>query len=280
MCFLSFLFLYPFLYVVYASISDPVLLVRNEGILLAPLGFTLEGYKLVFQNPNIYTGYLNTFIYVTAGTVVNLLMTSIGAYVLSRKDLLLKKGLMLLITFTMFFGGGLIPSFLLVNSLGMMNTRLALIIPGAISTWNLIVMRTSFAEIPVSLEESAKLDGANDIQVLFRIILPVSKAVIAVMALFYAVGHWNSWFSASIYLRDRKLFPLQLILQEILIKNDASMLGNASAQQLQDINTNKAWYRTLIQYCTIVVATGPILCIYPFIQKYFVKGVMVGSIKA
>lgn len=280
MVFLSGVFLYPFLFVIFASFSEPVELVKHHGFLLKPLGFTLEGYKFVFKNPNIYYGYLNTVIYVTAGTALNIFMTSLGAFVLSRKSFLFKKFIMFMITFTMFFGGGLIPFFLLVNQLGMMDTRAALIIPGAISTWNLIIMRTAFMEIPDSLEESAKLDGANDIQVLFRIILPVSKAVIAVMALFYAVGHWNSWFNASIFLRNRKLFPLQLILQEILILNDTTMLSTHDTQLLQDVNTNKAWYRTLVQYCTIIIATVPILFIYPFMQKYFVKGVMIGSIKA
>jgi len=274
------MFLYPFLYVVFASFSNPELLVKHKGLLLLPEGFTLQGYTFVFRNPNIYSGYLNTIYYVVVGTLYNMVMTCLGAYVLSRKDWLLKTPMMVMITFTMFFSGGLIPSFILVKNLGMMNTRAALIIPGAISTYNMIIMRTSFMQIPSGLEESAKLDGANDLQILWHVVLPVSKAVLAVITLFYAVGHWNSWFNASIYLRKRELFPLQLILREILIENNTSaMLDNASAQTLQDLATNKAWYKELVQYSTIVVSTVPILFIYPFVQKYFVKGVMIGSIK-
>jgi len=280
MLILSFMFLYPFLYVVFASFSNPELLVKHKGLLLLPEGFTLQGYTFVFRNPNIYSGYLNTIYYVVVGTLYNMVMTCLGAYVLSRKDWLLKTPMMVMITFTMFFSGGLIPSFILVKNLGMMNTRAALIIPGAISTYNMIIMRTSFMQIPSGLEESAKLDGANDLQILWHVVLPVSKAVLAVITLFYAVGHWNSWFNASIYLRKRELFPLQLILREILIENNTSaMLDNASAQTLQDLATNKAWYKELVQYSTIVVSTVPILFIYPFVQKYFVKGVMIGSIK-
>lgn len=268
--------LYPMAYVLFASISNPKLLSQHQGILFRPLGFTLKGYELVLDNPNIKNGYINTLIYVIAGTLVNLVMTSLGAYVVSRKNLFWQKYIMFIITFTMFFGGGLIPYYLVVQKLGLINRRLSLIITSAISTWNLIVMRTSFMSIPDSLEESAKLDGANDFTVLFRIILPVSKATLAVMTLFYAVGHWNSWFSAMIFLRDRKLFPLQLILREILITNDTkdmTLITDASQLADQDI------YKSLVQYCTIIVATLPILFIYPFLQKYFVKGVMIGSLK-
>ncbi|MFU0799298.1 MAG: carbohydrate ABC transporter permease [Xylanivirga thermophila] len=268
--------LYPMLYVLFASISDPKALSQHRGILLKPLGFTLKGYDLVFSNPNISSGYINTIFYVIIGTAINIFMTSLGAYVLSRRDLYWRKLITFLITFTMFFGGGLIPYYLLVQKLGLINTRAAMIIPGAVSTWNLIVMRTSFLSIPDSLEESARLDGANDFTILFKIILPLSKATIAVMTLFYAVGHWNEWFNAMIFLRDRELFPLQLILREILITNDTkdmTIITDASQLGEQDI------YKSLVQYCTIIVATVPILFIYPFLQKYFVKGVMIGSVK-
>ena len=274
--------LYPMLHVLFSSVSDPIELMKHQGIMLRPLGFTINGYKLVFQNPNISNGYLNTIFYVGVGTLINIFMTSIGAYVLSRKNVLWKNLMTFIITFTMFFGGGLIPFYLLVKKLGMMDTRWAIIIPGAISTYNLFVMRTSFAGIPVSLEESAKIDGANDFTVLFRIILPLSKAVLAVMALFYAVGHWNAWFNAMIFLRNRKLYPLQVILREILISNDMQTMGNVESlvEGSVEANADVVYFsRILVQYCTIVVATAPILFLYPFIQKYFVKGVMIGSLK-
>ncbi|MCS7462829.1 carbohydrate ABC transporter permease [Paenibacillus doosanensis] len=268
--------LYPLLYVLFASFSEPAELAKHTGILLKPLGFSVVGYEIVFNNPNIIIGYMNTIIYVVVGTCLNVLLTAIGAYVLSRKNLMLKKPMMIMIVFTMYFGGGLIPHFLLVKNLGMYDSRLALIIPGIIATWNLIVMRTAFNAIPDSLEESAKIDGANDFVILFRIILPVTKATLAVMVLFYAVGHWNSWFNAMIYLRDRGLFPLQLLLREILIANSAggNLLEGASVS-----DDDQALVYLVIKYCTIIVATVPILFIYPFCQKYFMKGVMLGSLK-
>lgn len=274
--------LYPMLYVLFASFSDPIELMKHRGLILRPLGFTIAGYKLVFKNPSITTGYLNTLFYVTAGTAINLFMTSLGAYVLSRKNVLWKNTIAFMITITMLFSGGLIPFYLLVKSLGMVNTRWALIIPGAISTYNLFVMRTSFASIPDSLEESAKIDGANDFIILFRIILPLSKAVLAVMTLFYAVGHWNAWFNAMIFLRKRELFPLQLILREILIANDMQSMSNLEGLVDVSVQANADivyFARLLVQYCTIIVATMPILFLYPFVQKYFVKGVMIGSLK-
>lgn len=267
--------LYPFLFVLISSISDPKLLLNHRGILLRPIGFTLKGYEMVFKNPNIWYSYKNTIFYVIVGTTLNILMTSSAAYVLSRKNFMFGTIIMKLITFTMFFGGGLIPFYLLVKNIGLLNTRLAIIIPYAVSVWNIIIMRTSFMGIPPSLVESAKIDGANDITILFRIILPVSKAILSVMTLFYAVGHWNSWFSAMIFLRDRSLFPLQLILREILISNDTS-----SMDTIKTLDSNQTFlYKELLKYCTVIVATVPILLIYPFLQKHFVKGVMIGSIK-
>ncbi|MGL6173273.1 MAG: carbohydrate ABC transporter permease [Cellulosilyticaceae bacterium] len=268
--------IYPFLYVIFASFSEPSRLMQQRGLLLAPLGFTIEGYKMVFANPSIISGYGNTIIYVVLGTALNLFATSLAAYGLSRKDVYWAKYIMMMITFTMFFGGGMIPTYLLMKNLHLLNTRWVLIIPGAVAVWNLIIMKTSFEGIPASLEEAAKIDGANELVILWKIILPLSKATLAVMALFYAVGHWNSWFSAMIYLRDRELYPLQLILREILILNDTSNMQTITDQsQLSDFNQ----YKTLVQYCTIIVATGPILLVYPFLQKYFVKGVLVGGVK-
>ena len=265
---------YPILHVLSASFSDPNDLMVHTGPIFHPLGFTLKGYDLVFKNPNIWSGYKNTLIYLVAGTALNLLMTSMGAYVLSRKGADLVKPLMFLIIFTMYFGGGLIPFYLMMKNLGLINNIWAMILPGAISTYNLIVMRTSFMAIPDSLIESAKIDGANDFVILFKIILPLSKAVIAVMALFYGVAYWNSWFNAMIFLKDRAKFPLQLILREILISNDQTTMSQGMIS-----STQQDLYKPLIQYCTIIVGTVPIFFVYPFLQKHFTKGVMIGSLK-
>jgi len=250
---------------------------KHNGILLKPLGFTLNGYKLVFNNPSIMKGFANTLFYVVVGTSISLLLTCMSAYVLSRKNLLLGKPLMLMVTITMFFSGGLIPFYLQVQRLGLMNTRWAIILPSAISVWNLIVMRTAFSSIPESLIESAKIDGANDFTVLFKIVIPVSKATLAVIGLFYAVSQWNAWFNAMIFLRDRDKYPLQLILREILIANDTREMMNLPKGSAQFIKADA--YKTLIKYSTIIVSIIPILCVYPFLQKYFVKGVMIGSVK-
>lgn len=274
MLFMIVITLYPFVYVLLSSISDSRQLMSHTGLLLSPQGFNLDAYVKVFQNPNIIGGYINTIVIVLGGTLLNLFMTSLGAYVLSRKGVPWTRTVMLVIVFTMFFSGGLIPMYLLVNNwLDLGNSLLALIIPGLISTWNLIILRTSFEGIPDGLIESARMDGAQDFTILFRIVLPLSLPVMAVMVLFYGVSHWNSWFSAMIYLRDRELFPLQLILREILIQNStAYMSGDASASDVEAVGES-------IKYATIIVATLPILAVYPFLQKYFVKGVMIGSIK-
>lgn len=263
--------LYPMWHVVMASFSDPIELMRHTGVIWKPLGLSLEGYRVVIQNPNIPVSYLNTIFYVFLGTSINMLLTTLGAYALSRKGFMFKKTLTLLIVFTMYFNAGLVPNFLLVKGLGLYNTVWALVLPGAVSTWNLIVMKTSFQAVPVSLEESARLDGANDFTILFRIFLPLSKATVAVMILFYAVAHWSSWFNAMIYLRDRSKFPLQLIMREILIANSTS--GNTL------MDTDAMFLQEVVKYATIVVSTVPILFIYPFAQKYFMAGVMMGSVK-
>ncbi len=267
--------LYPLLYVAFASVSDPATLMTTRGLLLGPVGFTLEAYARVFDNPMISIGYRNTLFYVIGGTALNLLMTMLGAYALSRRNLMFRRPLTLLIVFTMFFSGGLIPTFLLVGrTLNLMDTPWALILPGAIQTINLIIMRTAFEGIPYELEEAARVDGANDFIILFRIIVPLSTPVIAVMILFYAVGHWNAFFSAMVYLRTRDLYPLQLILREILISNSTeAMTTGVSSGDVMPIGET-------IKYATIIVATVPILLIYPFLQRYFVKGVMIGAIKA
>jgi len=269
--------LYPILHVIFASFSNPVNLLQHTGFLIWPTGFSLEGYSIVFKNPNILQGYQNTIIYVVGGTILNVFLTAMGGYVLSRKSFLWKSEVMLFITFTMFFSGGLIPNYLLIRSIGLFDSRLAIIIPGAISTYNLIITRTAMNSIPDSLEESAKLDGANAFVIFWKIILPVSKATIAVITLYYAVAHWNAWFNASIYLRRRALYPLQLILREILINENMQATLDALGNNAGAAETYLAG--ELVKYCTIVIATLPILTIYPFIQKYFVKGVMIGSVK-
>ncbi|KAB8136776.1 carbohydrate ABC transporter permease [Gracilibacillus oryzae] len=270
---LSLVTLYPLLYILFASISDPTYVAQTRGLMLFPKDLTLEAYRMVFKNPMIITSYINTLIYVAVGTTINILLTSLGAYALSRKKVMWGNLIMFMIVFTMFFEGGLIPLYLLVSELNLIDSRWALILPTAVSAFNLIIMRTAFQGIPDSLEESARIDGAKDFTILFRIILPLSLPVVAVMILFYGVFHWNSWFHAMIFLQDRELFPVQLILREILIANDTSnMTTGVSSVDAMPIGET-------VKYATIVVATVPILCLYPFLQKYFVKGVMIGGIK-
>ena len=274
--FLSFLCvaaLYPFIFVVFASFSDPNLMLRHNGFLLAPLGFSLDAYKAVMQNPNIGIGYKNTLIVLIGGTCLNMVVTSLAAYALSRKSLEFRGVYLKLIVFTMVFSGGLIPLYLIVRGVGLTESLWALIIPTLINTQNFIIMRTSFEAIPESLEESARIDGANDFTILIRIVLPLSTATLAVIGLYYGVYHWNAWFHASMFLRDRSMYPLQLILREILIQNDTSMMTTgAAASDFVPLGET-------IKYATIVVATVPILCVYPFLQKYFIKGVMIGAVK-
>ena len=265
--------LYPLLYVVFASFSVPSQLVHHTGLLLHPLGFTLAGYKLVLANPLILSGYLNTIFIVVIGSGINIFLTAMLAYVLSRKKLLWGPVMMGIVMFTMFFDGGIIPRFLLVKDIGLLDSLFSVILPYAVNTMNLIILRTFFQSIPESLEESARIDGANDFVILFRIILPLSVAAIAVITLYYAVDHWNSWFSASIFIRKRELFPLQLILREILITNsNESMTVDSQVSEIAELEV-------ILRYSAIVVSTVPILILYPFLQKYFVKGVMIGAVK-
>ena len=268
--------IYPLWYVLVASLSDPVLLYMQRGILVWPLGeWSIRGYQLVMENPNIPLGFRNTLIYLGVGTFINMMITTMAAYGLSRKDCYWNGKIMKLIAFTMYFAGGLIPFYLMVKNMNLLDTYSGLILPVMVNTWNLIVMRTAFAGIPDSLEESARLDGANDWTILWRIFFPLAQATIAVIALFYAVGWWNNWFNPSIFLSSKSKYPLQLVLREILLKNDTSAMtqvGSIGQSQQEQ-------YRMLVKYCTIIVATVPILIVYPFLQRYFVKGVMVGSIK-
>jgi putative aldouronate transport system permease protein len=273
MAFIVVVMLYPFLHVALASISDPTRLMQHRGVLWRPLGFTLASYRLVLRNPMIVKGYINTLIYVVAGTSLNLLMTSLGAYALSRRQWLGRNALMIIIVFQLFFSGGLIPFYLLVKWLGMINTRLSMIIPTAIISWHMFIMTTAFRQIPEALEESAKIDGANDFTVLFRIFLPLSAPIVAVMVLFYGVNHWNEWFYAMVFLRKRELYPLQLILREILITSSMESMMTSVA------SLDKLPVGLTVKYATIVIATVPILFAYPFLQRYFVRGVMIGALK-
>ncbi len=275
MCALIVVTVYPLLYVVWASFSESAKLMAHDGLLFKPAGFSLAAYQNVFQNPNILTGYKNTLIILVCGTTLNLFLTSMTAYVLSRKNVLLNGFFSMMIVFTMFFSGGMIPTYLLVKNLGITDTYLALLLPGAISTYNLIIMRTGFAAIPDSLEESAKIDGARHMTIFWKIILPLAKPTVAVILLYYGVSHWNSWFNAMMYLpRRRDLRPLQLVLRSILIENDvnAMMDSNVGTGDVESVAET-------IKYAVIVVSTVPILAIYPFVQKYFVKGIMIGAVK-
>ncbi|GIP34181.1 carbohydrate ABC transporter permease [Paenibacillus sp. J2TS4] len=264
-----FLCLYPFIYMIAVSLSDDIYILKGE-VWFWPKGFTLEAYKYVMADGRIFTGYKNTFIYVTLGTAVSLLLTALGAYALSKPKMVFRKPLMLMIVFTMFFGGGMIPTFLVVRELGLVNTIWAMVLPGAISTWNLLIMRTFFAGIPSELEESGKIDGLSEIGIFFRIVLPLSKAVLATIGLYYAVGIWNNFMGPLLYLRNQELFPLQVILRNIVLSGQLS--GSEGPTEIVVIEE-------AIKYATILVSTLPILIIYPFIQKYFVKGALIGSVK-
>lgn len=264
---------YPVWYVAVASVSDSSLLTQHTGLLFKPLGFNLDAYVKVFKNPMIVKGYCNTLFILIVGVILDILMTSLGAYFLSRKNVMFKKPVMMFVLFTMFFSGGMIPFYLTVDALGMTGNWLAVIIPYAVNPMNLIIMRTSFLSVPASLEESASLDGASAMVILMRIVLPLSMPVVAVMILFYGVGHWNSWFSAMMFSLPREELPLQMILREILIMNstEGMMTGISTA--------DKAPLTETVKYATIMVATVPILFVYPFLQRYFVKGVMIGAVK-
>lgn len=264
---------YPVWYVLAASFSDSNLLTQHMGALYKPLGFSIQAYKAVFKNPMILSGYLNTLKILTLGLITNLVLTSLGAYFLSRKGVLWKKPIMMFIMLTMFLSGGMIPFYQNLQSLGLLESHWGLILPFMISTYNMIILRTSFENIPESLIEAARIDGAGHIRVLCSIVLPLSKAVMAVMVLYYGVGIWNSWFWGSTILTDRSMYPLQVVLREILMQNDvSSMTAGVSSGDVEAVGAT-------IRYATIIVATLPILCIYPFLQRYFASGVMVGAVK-
>lgn len=260
--------LYPMWYVIVASLSDGTTVMKAGGKMLWIHGFNLDSYRVMMENPAILSGYRNTLIVVVGGTALNIVLTAFAGYFLSRKNVMWSRVISVGIIITMYFNGGLIPSYLTVKSLGLYNSLWALILPTAISTFNVIIMRTGFESIPDSLEESAKIDGARQSTILFRIMLPLCKSTIAVLVLYYGVGHWNEWFNAMIYLKDRNLFPLQLILREIVMFNTAT-----------DVAVDKVQLSETIQYAAIVITTLPILCAYPFLMRFFEGGVMIGAVK-
>ena len=270
--FFALICLYPLLYIIFASFSDPRQFVFHSGLLYKPIGFSLEAYKNTMQYKSIWQGYINTLLRCAVGILVNMLATTVAAYVCSRKDLYMYKAINVFVVFTMYFGGGLIPTFMVVKSLGLLDNRLALIIPGAINTYNMIILRSAIANVPGSLCESARIDGANDFTILYKIVIPLVKPTLAVLALYYIVGHWNSWFDAMVYLRSKEKYPLSLVIREILVGNELLEM-----QGVNMADTDHA--RRMVKYCVMVLSTMPILCVYPFLQKYFTSGVFIGSVK-
>lgn len=267
--------LYPLVYIVSASFSSPLAVISGK-VWLWPVDFSLAGYEAVFKHKLIWTGFYNSVLYTVGGTLLNVVLTLMAAYPLSRKDFYVRNVIMALFVFTMLFSGGLIPSYLLVKELGMIDTRWALILPGAFSVMNVIIARTFFqTTIPDELLDAGQLDGCSDFKFLMKVVLPLSGPIIAVLTLFYAVGHWNSFFSALLYLKRQELYPLQLVLRDILIQNevDAEMMTDVA-----DASARES-LRELLKYSLIVVSTIPVLVIYPFIQRHFVKGMMIGSLK-
>lgn len=266
--------LYPLWFIIIASFSDPSA-VAGGHVWLWPVGFTLEGYQELLRQPQVWLGYRNTIAYTVVGTLIGLMVNIPAAYALSRKDLWGRKGLMGLYVFTMFFSGGLIPIFLTVQQAGLYNTFWVLVLPFSVSAYNIIVARTFFeTSLPPDLWDAAQIDGCGNLRFFFTMALPLSKAVISVIALWTAVGQWNSYFNALIYIRDENLYPLQLIMRNILITNqNFAALGTGEAAMIAMRRAN------LVRYAMIIVATVPIMCVYPFIQKYFDQGVMIGAVK-
>lgn len=274
--------LYPMLYVVSASFSAPQAVTSGEMVLW-PVRPSLDGYRYILQYGEIWSGYANTLFYTVVGTLLNLAVTLPAAYAVSRRDMKGAAGLMLFYMFTMYFGGGLIPSYLNIDGMGLYNTRTVIIIMGALSVYNLIVARTFFSSsIPWELHEAARIDGCNDFQIFFKIVLPLSAPIVVVLALYYGVGHWNEYFNAMIYLKDRAKFPLQLFLREILVQSkmveSAITEGGLSAEEMRAL-MRQVDAANQIKYCVIIASTLPMLAIYPWLQKFFAKGVMIGAVK-
>ena len=276
MTFLAVITLYPMLYVLFASFSDPIQFAIKKGLLFKPAGFSIIGYKSVMTMRTFWRGYGMTMFYLVAGTLINMTLTILGAYTMSRK-FMLRKPIMLLMIFTMYFGGGMIPTYLTIKNMGMTGTIWSILLPGCISVYNLIILRTGFEGIPESLVESAEMDGAGDLTILWKIILPLSKASLATITLFYAVGRWGEWYNAMVYLEsNRSLYPLQMILRETLVEGQnldvaVDVMGVSTADSIL--------VKEISKYSMVIISTVPVLIVYPFVQKYFVKGVMIGSVK-
>jgi putative aldouronate transport system permease protein len=274
LCLFLIVIVYPLVYILSSSFSSTDAVMAGK-VWFLPVDPSVRGYQEIFDNRYILTGYFNTVLYTVCGTALNVTLTIMAAYPLSRKKLRFKGVLMFVFVFTMLFNGGLIPTYMLVQRLGIINTRWAMILPGAVSAFNVIIARTFYqSTIPESLVESAKIEGASDVRIMMSIVLPLSGAITGVLTIFYAVWHWNAFFSAFLYLSRRDLYPLQIILREILILNSID-LAMMSFEEFE----SKRGMAELLKYSLIVVATGPILCIYPFAQKYFVRGVMIGAVK-
>ena len=272
---LALMTLYPFYYVAMASFSKSAEFMMHEGFLWKPLGFTLDAYKVVMKNDKIFTGFANTLFLIVVKGSMSMLLTIIGAYVLSRKDAMLVPAAMFLIVVTMFFSGGLIPTYLNVRSFGLDNKIWALVFPTVITPFNMIILRNAFSAVPGEIGEAASIDGAGSVGTLFMIMLPLVVPSLMVILLYYAVDIWNSWFDAMLYLRKKALYPLQLVLREILINNNTSSMGGNMASAGGDNET----MAESVQYAVMMVATVPILLVYPFLQRYFVNGIMVGAVK-
>ncbi len=266
--FMCLIMLYPVLYVIVCSFSDETAILRGQ-VSVWPVGAHVKAYLKVFNYPQLWVSYRNTVFYTIAGTAINLFLTTCGAWVLCQKKLPGRRALTLMCTFTMFFSGGMIPTFMVVQELNLLDTPWAMLLPGAVSTYNMILMRTFFQGIPTSLVEAAELDGCNDFMILIRIVLPLSLASLMTIGMYYAVAHWNNYFSAVIYISDIKLYPLQIILRQVVLQNE--IVENATSDEMNMAEG--------IKYATIVVAMLPMLCVYPFVQKFFIKGMLIGSVK-
>lgn len=270
---------YPLYFVIISSVSDPIA-VSNGEVTFYPIGFTLDGYREVFKTNTVVRGFLNSLLYTVCGVSVNLLVTLPTGYALSRKDFALKKFVTFFYMLTMFIGGGMMPTYLIVKQTGLLNSMWALIIPGAMGVYNMIVAKTFFTtNIPLELMEAAKLDGCGNTRFFFHIVLPLSGAITAILVLYYGQGHWNSYFSALLYINDREKWPLQLELRNILLLNMNTMTKEFITEEMRKEQARREALANMMKYSLIIISSIPMLIVYPFVQKHFVKGVMIGSVK-
>lgn len=270
---------YPLYFVIISSVSDPIA-VSNGEVTFYPIGFTLDGYREVFKTNTVIRGFLNSLLYTVCGVSVNLLVTLPTGYALSRKDFALKKFVTFFYMLTMFIGGGMMPTYLIVKQTGLLNSMWALIIPGAMGVYNMIIAKTFFStNIPLELMEAAKLDGCGNTRFFFHIVLPLSGAITAILVLYYGQGHWNSYFSALLYINDREKWPLQLELRNILLLNTNTMTKEFITEEMRKEQARREALANMMKYSLIIISSIPMLIVYPFVQKHFVKGVMIGSVK-